>query len=92
MYFITDGTGSIWVETKQHDIVSPGDHVEAFGFPAVYNYTPVLEDAVFRKLGIGLPAQVTNLTAQAAQQRDHDDDLISVNGQLLYQFSKPLTD
>lgn len=88
--FISDGTGSIRIETTQTNTVLPGDHVEVFGFPAVYNYTPVMEDAIVRRLSAGSPAQpVKQITVQEAEQRDHDDDLISVNARLLYQSRTP---
>jgi signal transduction histidine kinase len=87
--FIRDETGSIRVETQQRESVSPGDHVEVLGFPAVYDYAPVLEDAVFRRLDAGPPPQPLELTAKEARQADHDADLICVDAQLLDQFRTP---
>lgn len=87
--FITDGKGSIRVESVQTNQVAVGDRVEVLGFPAVYDYTPVMEDAVFRKLGSGPPARPIRMTVQEAQRRDHDADLISVKAQLLYQSRTP---
>ena len=81
--FIRDGTGNIQVETKQKDIVSPGDRVEALGFPAVYDYTPVMEDAVFQKTGTGPLPQPVKLTAKEIRWPNHDADLICLNAQLL---------
>jgi signal transduction histidine kinase len=87
--FIQDKTGSVRVETEQLDSIAPGDRVEAIGFPAVYDYTPVLEDAVFHKVGTGPPVLPLDLTAREAQVRNHDADLICVNAQLLNQFRTP---
>jgi signal transduction histidine kinase len=47
--FLQDASGGLQVKSKLAVSVSPGDMVEAVGFPAVENYLPVLEDAVFRK-------------------------------------------
>jgi signal transduction histidine kinase len=47
--FLQDATGGLQVKSKLNESVVPGDVVEAVGFPAVDNYLPVLEDAVFRK-------------------------------------------
>jgi signal transduction histidine kinase len=47
--FLQDASGGLQVKSKLPVSVSPGDVVEAVGFPAVENYLPVLEDAVFRK-------------------------------------------
>jgi signal transduction histidine kinase len=88
--FIRDGTGNIQVETKQGDIVSPGDRVEALGFPAVYDYTPVMEDAVFHKTGTGPPPQpAIGLFAKEIRWPNHEADLIQLKAQLLDQYRTP---
>ncbi|MGH7943205.1 MAG: sensor histidine kinase [Limisphaerales bacterium] len=87
--FIKDKTGNIQVETKQKDSVSPGDRVEALGFPAVYNYTPVIEDAVFRTLGAGPPPRPAFLKATAVRWPNHDADLVCLDAQLLDQYRTP---
>jgi signal transduction histidine kinase len=87
--FIRDGTGNIRVETKHGEPVMPGDRVEALGFPAVYDYNPVLEDAVFRKVGSGAPPQAVALTAKQVRWPNHDADLVSLDAQLLDQYRTP---
>jgi len=47
--FLQDATGGIRVKSKLAESFSPGDVIEAVGFPAVENFLPVLEDAVFRQ-------------------------------------------
>jgi signal transduction histidine kinase len=47
--FLQDASGGLQVKSKLLVSVFPGDVVEAVGFPAVENFLPVLEDAVFRK-------------------------------------------
>lgn len=47
--FLQDATGGLQVKSKLAQAVVPGEVVEAVGFPAVENFLPVLEDAVFRK-------------------------------------------
>ncbi len=47
--FLEDASGGLQVKTKMTNNVSPGDVVEAVGFPAVENFLPVLDDAAFRK-------------------------------------------
>jgi signal transduction histidine kinase len=87
--FIRDKTGSIRIETMQTNPVSPGDRVDALGFPAVYGYTPVMEDAVFHKIGMQLLPQPLKLTAKDLRWHNHEADLVSVEGQLLDQFRTP---
>src|SRR5207253_889797 len=53
------------------------------GFPAAGDYSPVLQDAVFRKLGTGsLPAPVS-ITAETALTGNYDSNLVQVEARLL---------
>ena len=55
--YIEDETEGLYVETHQTNSLLPGDRVEVLGFPAKGEYTPMLQDAIFRKTGSGpLPA------------------------------------
>ncbi len=47
--FIQDAAGGLEVASSQIISLSPGDAIEAVGFPDVKNFFPVLEDAVLRK-------------------------------------------
>jgi len=51
--FIQDDTGGLHCQTLQRDALQPGDHVEVLGFMAKGEYTPILEDAIYRKVGPG---------------------------------------
>jgi hypothetical protein len=51
--FIQDDTGGLHCQTLQRDALQPGDHVEVLGFMAKGEYTPILEDAIYRKVGAG---------------------------------------
>jgi hypothetical protein len=51
--FIQDDTGGLHCQTLQRDPLQPGDHVEVLGFMAKGEYTPILEDSVYRKIGPG---------------------------------------
>jgi hypothetical protein len=51
--FIQDDTGGLHCQTLQRDALQPGDHVEILGFMAKGEYTPILEDTVYRKVGPG---------------------------------------
>src|SRR5690606_7620849 len=42
-----DGDG-LFIKTQQTNSLEPGDLVEATGFPALGQHSPVLEDAVFQ--------------------------------------------
>ena len=81
--FIKDKTQGLWVKTKQNLRVQPGDNLEVLGFPVVGEYTPVLEDAVFRKVGSGPVPEPVQLTVEQARKGDNDAGLIRVEAQLL---------
>jgi hypothetical protein len=59
--FIQDDTGGLHCKTLQRDALQPGDRVELLGFMAKGEYTPILEDAIYRKVAAG-----TEVTPDAA--------------------------
>jgi len=82
--FLHDESGGLQVKTKLAWAVAPGDAVEAVGFPAVENYLPVLEDAVFRKTTDPRVApQPTNVMVGELQDGKHHADLITLQGRLI---------
>jgi two-component system, sensor histidine kinase and response regulator len=80
--FISDGQQGVEVQTGQTTVLKPGDRVEVVGFPAVGNYSPVLRDAIFRKIGTGPPPQPVTVTAQQALAGNFDSELIRIQGRL----------
>jgi hypothetical protein len=82
--FLHDETGGLQVKTKLAMAVAPGAVVEAVGFPAVENYLPVLEDAVFRITSApGVALQPTNAMVGELQDGKHHADLITLQGRLI---------
>jgi hypothetical protein len=82
--FLHDETGGLQVKTKLAMAVAPGAVVEAVGFPAVENYLPVLEDAIFRKTSAPWVAlQPTNAMVDELQDGKHHADLITLQGRLI---------
>lgn len=83
MLFLDDGQHGLEVQTRERVPLQPGDRVEALGFPARGEYTPVLQDAVFRKTGSGpnpLPARVT---PDDALKGTYDCRLVRLSANLL---------
>ncbi|HEV2693968.1 MAG TPA: ATP-binding protein [Verrucomicrobiae bacterium] len=54
-FYLQDESGGIFVQTLQTNVMRIGDSLEVLGFPAIGNFSPVLEEASFR--------QTANLTA-----------------------------
>jgi signal transduction histidine kinase len=84
--FIKDETQAICAFTAQTTSFVPGDRVEALGFPAHGNYSPELKDAVFHKIGSGLPPVPIPVSVEQACNGDHNDDVVQMDGQLLNFF------
>jgi len=69
--FIQDEKAGLYCQSVQRDALQPGDQVEVLGFPAKGEYTPVLEDAIYRKIGSG--------TAPAAARVDVNEILTGIH-------------
>ncbi len=82
--FLQDASGGLQVKSKVTEAVIPGEVVEAVGFPAVENFLPVLEDAVFRKTGeLQMNLTPTNVTVTDLQKGLHHADYIALKGILV---------
>ena len=81
--FLQDGEQGIEVQTTSHEPLQLGDRVEALGFVVQGEYTPVLQDAIYRKLSSGPALEPTVLTIDEALKGKHDCRLISVTARLL---------
>jgi PAS domain S-box-containing protein len=84
--FIKEGNDSLMVGTEQNTLARPGEVVEAVGFPALGEYSAILEDAVFRPLNtVPKPVPIV-VTAAEALNGSHDADLVRIQGQFLEMF------
>jgi signal transduction histidine kinase len=87
--FLRDATGGLQVKSKLAESVSPGDVVEAVGFPAVENFLPVLEDAVFRKTAAPrVNLEPTNAIVADLQKGLHHADFVALRGRLIDRLVK----
>jgi signal transduction histidine kinase len=86
--FIRDETQGLHVKTVQKAVFQPGDVVEALGFPALGEYTPLLEDAVLRKVGTApVPAAIPTSVEQILSG-DCDAELVQLDARLLEQVRR----
>lgn len=81
--FLQEGENGLEVQTKQREALQLGDRVEALGFPSKGNYTPIVQDAIFRKISAGQPVQPSPVTVNDALKGNHDCRLIQVTAKLL---------
>ncbi|MGC3956550.1 MAG: sensor histidine kinase, partial [Verrucomicrobiota bacterium] len=81
MVWIRDASSGLRIQTQQKDALQPGDEVDALGFPAYGTYSPMLEEAIFRKTGTNrtvTPIAVTKTPDAFA----HEDDLVQTEAML----------
>ena len=81
--FLQDGDQGVEVQTKETDPLQLGDHVEALGFVSQGQYTPLLQDAVYRKISAGPPLSPTRLALEEVRKANHDCHLIQVTAKVL---------
>ena len=81
LVWIQDATSGLRLQARQADELSPGDEIDALGFPSYGSSTPVLEDAIFKKIRTASsPAALA--IGVATNAYDHQDDLISLEAKL----------
>jgi len=82
--YVWDGTGGVRVQTTQADALAVGDEVRVVGFPVMGGWTPVLEDATFRRVRAGAPPAPVPTTAEREAGPDgHDARLVTLEADLL---------
>lgn len=81
--FFQEGGFGLRAETRQQSPLRPGDRVEVVGFPAWGTYTPILEDAVFRKVAEAAPPAPIEVDVDGALSGAHDCRLVRLRAKLL---------
>ena len=87
--FIQDLTQGILIRTIQRTPVHLGDKVEVVGFPSVGEYTPVLENSVFRLAGVGRQVLPVPITPTQALSGEFDAELVRIDGRFQDQSERP---
>jgi diguanylate cyclase (GGDEF)-like protein len=97
--YLQDGSDGILVSTTQDEMVPIGTRIEAVGFPALGEYSPVLKDASFRVVGGGdLVAPVSIHAADFLQYKDtfayapYDGQLVRLRGRVVSPLALPNED
>lgn len=81
--FIEDGRSGLYCQTAMRDPLKPGDQVEVLGSPAKGEYTPVLEDAIYRKLGTGAEPAPEPVDLNEVLTGQHDCRLVQMTAKIL---------
>ena len=80
--FIRDVNQDLMVYSQQMLGVKPGDVVEVLGFPALGEYAPVLQDAIFQRVGSEPPPKAVRATAEQLLKGDLDAGLVEIEGRV----------
>jgi signal transduction histidine kinase len=81
--FLQKGMQALQVETKQKEPLSVGDRVEVLGFASQGEYSPVLQDALYRKISSGEPPAPLSVTRDAMLRGVFNSMLIRISARLL---------
>jgi len=85
-FFIEDQTSGLEVLSREAGTLHVGDRVEVLGFPLWSEYSfPRLEDAVFRRVGRGLPLKPIDVTVSQLLEGQLDRRLVRLQAQLVEQ-------
>lgn len=87
--WLRDGDRGLRVFSTEGEALLAGDEVDVVGFPVGGQYTPVLEDAVYRKTAARPPPVAITLTTTRAALK-HDADFVQLQAVLVQQ--RPIKD
>ena len=81
--FIENENAGLYCQTQQRDVLQPGDQVEVLGFPAKGDYTPILENAIYRKVGMGPEPKADAVDVNEILTGTHDCRLVQLQARVL---------
>jgi len=81
--FIQDENAGLHCQTMQRDVVQRGDQVEVLGFPAKGEYSPILEDVIYRKVGVGTEPKADAVDLNEVLTGAHDCRLVQLQAKVL---------
>jgi hypothetical protein len=81
--FIQDEKTGVYCETRLRTPLQPGDLVEVVGFPAKGEYSPILEDAIYRKVGQGAEPAPVALNLDEILSGSNDCRLVQTSAKIV---------
>lgn len=80
--FIQDGAQALYLPGAAGVPIEQGDRVDVVGFSDIGEYTPVLRQAIFRRIGAAAVPAPVSITAQQASTGAYDAMLVRIDGTL----------
>jgi hypothetical protein len=81
--YLQDEQRGVLAVTKSTEPLAPGDVVEVLGFPSQGDYTPMLQDAVYRKIRSSTPLEPVHVTADNALTGNFDSELVQIHAHVI---------
>ncbi|HXB60605.1 MAG TPA: hypothetical protein VNU95_13620 [Candidatus Acidoferrales bacterium] len=81
--FIQDEKTGVYCQTQLRTPLQPGDLVEVVGFPAQGEYSPILEDAIYRKVGQGTAPVPVTLNVDEILSGSNDCRLVQTSAKII---------
>ncbi len=81
--FIQDGNHGLRCQTLLREPVQLGDQMEVLGTPAKGEYTPILEDAIYRKVGAGAEPKADVVDLNDMLTGVYDCRLVQISAKVL---------
>jgi len=81
--FIQDERHGLYIQTRQAGMLVPGDKVEVVGFPDKGEYTPLMKDASWNKIGSGPAPEPVTVHPDEALSGLQDSRLVAIEATLL---------
>ncbi len=81
--FVENENRGLYAQTRGLAPLVAGDKVEILGFPAKGEYTPMLQDAVYRKIGQGSAPQAARIDLDEALKGTYDCQLVQLKANVL---------
>ncbi len=83
-FYLQDDSGGMLIRSRQTNDISVGDFVDVLGFPAIGNFSPLLEEASFRRTSTqSLPAPVKTTAEQILLNGTNDAQVVQLDARLL---------
>lgn len=86
--FMTDGTNGVRIQPQGPIDLEPGDFVEAVGFPKLEGSSPLLREAVARKMGHAKLPQPRPLSPTNLLDASFDSTRVSLDGLLINRLTE----
>jgi PAS domain S-box-containing protein len=81
--FVQDDTEGLYAQTQERTPVQIGDRVEILGFTAKGDYTPMLQDAIYRKVEAGKVPEPDAVDLDEILKGTHDCRLVRLEANIL---------